>query len=114
MVAMSRAPPASLDAVFGALADLTRHVAAQLSAGQQPVTSRSASFSMAQPSFLQHIRVTGDCSVARRSEQGRARLVERKGATLSTAAVWRDAQRARRENRLVLLERHLLTPKDPE
>lgn len=100
--------PDSLDRVFSALADPTRRAVVQrLAKGPATVSELAQPFSMALPSFLQHLRVLEDCGLVRSRKQGRVRTCEVDPGSLATAERWFAEQRALWEGRLDRLEAYL-------
>jgi DNA-binding transcriptional ArsR family regulator len=97
-----------LDHVFHALADPTRRAVLQrLSRGPASVKELAEPFSMALPSFLQHLRVLEDSGMIRSKKSGRVRTCEMEAAPLSQAELWITAQREIWEARLDRLEIYL-------
>ncbi len=106
--------PAPLILVFQALADPTRlAVVEQLSQGPAPTSELAAPFSMALPSFLQHLDVLTDAGLIRSTKTGRVRTYELAPAALKGAEDWIVKQRAVWKRRLDQLDAHLITWKEP-
>jgi DNA-binding transcriptional ArsR family regulator len=84
----------TLDTLFHALADSTRRqVLERLAAGPQSVSALAQPFSMALPSFMQHIRILEECGLIRTRKQGRVRLCEMNTGSLTPAEDWISSQR---------------------
>ncbi len=102
-----------LDGVFRALADPTRRaVLARLATGPAPVSELAAPFSMALPSFVQHLDVLERCGLVRSRKSGRVRTYRLAPAPLAAAERWVAAQRALWERRLDQLDRYLEATKE--
>lgn len=83
-----------LDGVFHALADPTRRaVLHRLSTGPASVSDLAAPFTMALPSFLQHLKVLEDAGLIHSAKTGRVRTCEMEPAPLSNAQQWIADQR---------------------
>jgi DNA-binding transcriptional ArsR family regulator len=81
--------------VFVALADATRcQVVAALGRGPQSVSTLAAPFTMALPSFMQHLAVLERSGVIRTRKVGRVRTCELVPKTLMRAERWMSEQRA--------------------
>lgn len=105
--------PATLDRTFQALADPTRRaVIERLSRGPASVGELSKPFSMALPSFLQHLGLLEARGLIRTRKQGRVRTCELVPEPLDEMAGWLAEQRAFWTGRLDRLEAYLLTLKD--
>jgi DNA-binding transcriptional ArsR family regulator len=103
-------PSGPLDVVFRALGDPTRRaVLRRLARGDAAVSELGAPFSMALPSFLQHLRVLEDAGLVRSRKAGRVRSYALCPRALAPATSWLDAQRAIWEQRLDRLDTYLLT-----
>ena len=82
-------PNQRLDDVFHALADPTRRAVVQrLSDGPATVSELAAPFTMALPSFLQHLKVLEDAGLLRSAKAGRVRTCELRPDPLSDAQQW--------------------------
>jgi DNA-binding transcriptional ArsR family regulator len=102
----------TLDTLFHALADSTRRqVLEQLAEGPQSVSALARPFSMALPSFMQHIRILEECGLIRTQKQGRVRLCEMNTGSLAPAEDWISGQRDIWQARLDRLD-SLLTSMD--
>jgi len=86
---------ADLGRVFQALADPTRRaVLERLSGGPAGMSELAQPFSMALPSFSQHLDVLEDCGLVRSSKEGRVRTYRIQPRTLQAAESWLARQRA--------------------
>ncbi len=98
----------ALDHVFHALADPTRRAVLQrLSQGPASVKELAEPFTMALPSFLQHLNVLEQGGLIRSKKVGRVRTCEMQSASLTTAESWIATQREMWEGRLDRLEAYL-------
>jgi DNA-binding transcriptional ArsR family regulator len=71
---MVKRPPASLDAVFSALADPTRReILARLSEGEASVSELAEPFEMSLPAVSKHLGVLEDAGLLTREKEGRVR-----------------------------------------
>lgn len=101
---------AAMHRVFHALADPTRvAVVARLSEGPASVGELARPFSMALPSFTQHLRVLQDCDLVSSKKRGRARIYQLRPATLARAETWLQKRRALWEKRLDQLDDYVNT-----
>ncbi len=101
-----------LDRVFFALGDPTRRaVLERLSGGPAPVSELARPFSMALPSFTQHLDVLEGCGLVRSEKTGRVRTYRRAPAPLRAAEKWMAGQRAIWDKRLDQLDTYLMTMK---
>jgi len=90
-----------LDTVFHALADPTRRAVVQrLAGGAASVKELAAPFSMALPSFLQHVRVLEDAGLITTQKSGRTRTCEIAPRRLGEARTWLAEQVSVWEDRL--------------
>lgn len=104
-----------LNRVFQALADPTRRaIVERLSVGPAPVSELAQPFSMALPSFSQHLGVLEDCGLVRSSKAGRVRTYQLEPRQLRVVTHWLDAQRVTWERRLDQLDEHLKFMKEQE
>ena len=104
-----------LDAVLRALADpMRRAVVERLADSPAVVSELAAPFSMALPSFLQHLRVLEDAGVVVSEKQGRVRTVSLRPGALDVLHLWLGEQRTPAERQADRLGIHLArsTPKD--
>jgi DNA-binding transcriptional ArsR family regulator len=91
--------------VFQALADPTRRaVVERLALGPASTTELARPFSMALPSFAQHLRMLEQCGVVRSRKEGRVRRFHLVPKPLATAEDWMVAQRAVWNQRLDQLQ----------
>ena len=101
---------ARIDEAFGALANPTRRaVIERLSRGPATVSELAEPFSMALPSFMQHLRVLEDSGLVRTRKAGRVRTVQIRPANLKLAAGWLAKQQNLWEKRLEQLDAYLNT-----
>ncbi|XWN31346.1 MAG: metalloregulator ArsR/SmtB family transcription factor [Devosia sp.] len=106
-------PP--LDRVFQALADPTRReIVSRLAEGPQTVSDLAAPYSMALPTFLQHIKVLEGCGLIRTEKVGRVRTCHAEPEALGLAGGWIAEQRKIWEARLDRLEAHLTEEDDTD
>lgn len=104
---------ASIDDIFRALSDSTRRqVLERLSRGPASVSELAKPFSMALPSFVQHLGILEECQLVRSSKQGRVRTFELVPQALQPAEDWLGQQRRLWERRLDQLDDYLLKLKD--
>lgn len=105
----------ALDDVFKALADPTRRaVLERLSEGPASMTDLAEPFSMALPSFLQHLNMLERCDLVRSKKQGRVRTYRLSPKPFAAVDHWLDRQRTLWERRLDQLDAHLQTMKDEQ
>ena len=91
--------------VFQALADPTRRaVVERLTLGPASTTDLARPFSMALPSFAQHLQMLEQCGVVRSRKQGRVRRFHLVPKPLAAAEDWMVAQRALWNQRLDQLQ----------
>ena len=106
-------PNQQLDRVFQALTDPTRRaVLERLTRGPAPVSELAQPFSMALPSFVQHLGVLENCGLVRSKKQGRVRTYSLAPRPLQAAEHWLSAQRTQWERRLDQLDDFLKTLKE--
>jgi DNA-binding transcriptional ArsR family regulator len=97
-----------LSRVFQALADPTRRAVLQrLAGGPAPMSELAQPFSMALPSFSQHLDVLEDCGLVRSSKEGRVRTYRIAPQAMKTAEGWLAKQRALWTRRLDQLDDYL-------
>ena len=108
---MSRSPdPVALDRGFQALANQTRRaVIEQLSHGNASVAELAESHGMAQPSFLQHIRVLEAAGLVSTRKEGRVRRCQLETERLAQLDAWITTYQQVWGSRLDRLA-HLLEP----
>lgn len=75
------------------------------------MTELAQPFSMALPSFLQHLRVLEKCGLVRSTKTGRVRVFELREEPLHAAEGWFDAQRGQWKTRLDQLDAFLIKQK---
>lgn len=104
-----------LDEVFRALADPTRRaVLAALIEGPRSTSELAAPFSMALPSFTQHLKALEASGLVRSTKVGRVRTYEITPGPLEAAEHWLSRQRRLWEKRLDQLDDYLLNLKETE
>ena len=97
-----------LNDTFHALADPTRRaVLAKLTSGPATVSDLAQPFSMALPTFLQHLKVLEECGLVRSKKVGRVRTCQLKPRPLEEAQDWLGAQRTLWTRRLDQLDAYL-------
>ena len=97
-----------LGRVFQALADPTRRaVLEKLSRGPAAMSELAQPFSMALPSFSQHLDVLENCGLVRSSKEGRVRTYQLSPQSLKAAEGWLARQRALWTRRLDQLDDYL-------
>lgn len=102
-----------VDEVFKALADPTRRqVIERLVAGPATTSELAAPFSMALPSFLQHLSVLQQAELVASTKQGRTRTYRLSAAGLDAAEGWLADQRRLWERRLDQLDQFLINQKE--
>jgi DNA-binding transcriptional ArsR family regulator len=100
----------AIDLIFRALADPTRRrVVERLNRGPASVSELAAPFTMALPSFVQHLRVLEDCGLVQSSKSGRVRSYQLAPKRMKVAEDWLTKQRAVWERRLDQLDAYLTT-----
>ncbi|MGU9981257.1 ArsR/SmtB family transcription factor [Phreatobacter sp. HK31-P] len=106
------AAPTRLDDTFRALADPTRRAVVEaLGRGPASVTELARPFSMALPSFLQHLRLLEDCGLVATEKRGRVRTCSLRTEPLAAAGHWLEEQRSLWTRRLDQLDSLLATIK---
>lgn len=102
-----------VDEVFRALADPTRRqVIERLAVGPASTTALARPFSMALPSFLQHLSVLERAGLVTSTKHGRTRTYRVSTAGLDTAQGWLADQRRLWERRLDQLDEFLINQKE--
>jgi DNA-binding transcriptional ArsR family regulator len=106
--------PASLDAVFHALADPTRRAMLRsLAAGEQKIGDLAAPFSMSFAAASKHVRVLEAAGLVRRRIEGRSHVCRIEPLPLAAADEWLRFYERFWTNRLDRLEELLRpTPED--
>ena len=90
--------PASLDAVFQALADPSRRaIVERLGRGRASVTALAAPLEMSLPAVLQHLRILESAGLVRSEKVGRVRMCRVEVRALAPAERWIGRRRATRE-----------------
>jgi DNA-binding transcriptional ArsR family regulator len=80
---------ATLDRVFGALADPTRRkVLESLGEGSLAVSELAEPHGMSLPGFMKHLRVLEDAGLIARNKEGRVVSCELSAAPMKAAAAW--------------------------
>lgn len=99
------AAPARLDDTFRALADPTRRAVVEaLGRGPASVSDLARPFSMALPSFLQHLKLLEECGLVATEKTGRVRTCRLQPEPLAAAEHWLEAQRSLWTRRLDQLD----------
>lgn len=81
--------PNQIDAMFAALADPTRRtVVERLGTGPASVSELAGGFTMAMPSFLQHVRLLENAGLVRTEKQGRVRTCTLEPLALAAVEQW--------------------------
>jgi DNA-binding transcriptional ArsR family regulator len=107
------AAPARLDDTFRALADPTRRAVVEtLGRGPASVSDLARPFSMALPSFLQHLKLLEECGLVATEKRGRVRTCRLRPEPLMAAGHWLESQRDLWTRRLDQLDALLATLKD--
>jgi DNA-binding transcriptional ArsR family regulator len=95
----------ALTSVFQALSDPTRRAVIQrLTRGPTPVTELARPFTMALPSFSQHLSVLESCGLVCSKKVGRVRTYRLAPDPLRKAEHWMARQRSQWEQRLDQLD----------
>ncbi len=104
-----------IDAVFRALSDPTRrNVVERLSQKPASASDLAASYRMALPSFVEHMKVLEGCGLVRSQKKGRVRTYELAPDRLKLAEDWLGKQRRFWEKRLDQLDAYLIKMKKGE
>jgi len=102
-----------VDSVFRALADPTRRqVVERLGRSPASVSELAASFDMALPSFVEHLRVLEGSGLVRSRKSGRVRTYQLAPKRLRVAENWLSQQRVLWERRLDQLDDYLISLKE--
>jgi len=100
---------AVIDGIFRALSDPTRRdVVERLSVKPASVSELAASYKMAMPSLLEHLKVLEGSGLVRSEKKGRVRTYELAPDRLKLAEDWLGQQRKLWERRLDQLDAYLL------
>ena len=104
----------AIDTTFNALADPTRRAVIQaLSHGPAPVSQLASPFSMALPSFTQHLGVLESAGLIVSKKKGRTRVCSLNPKAMQAAEEWLALNRRQWETCLDRFEAHLAaTSKD--
>lgn len=98
----------SLETTFSALSDPTRMAVVQrLCQGPATVSQLAGQFSMALPSFVQHLNVLERAGLMVSRKEGRVRTCRLNPAALGEAEDWLAAHRREWESRLDRMEAHI-------
>jgi DNA-binding transcriptional ArsR family regulator len=98
----------SVESTFSALSDPTRRAVVQrLCKGPATVSQLAGRFSMALPSFVQHLNVLERAGLLVSRKEGRVRTCQLNPAALGQAENWLAAHRLQWEERLDRLEAHI-------
>jgi DNA-binding transcriptional ArsR family regulator len=107
--------PARLDAVLLALAHTTRRgVVERLGRGPASVSELAASYDVALPSFVQHLRVLEDAGLVTSQKSGRVRTYALAPQALKPVEGWLNEQRDLWTRRLDQLDHYLLYIQEPD
>ena len=107
--------PARLDAVLLALAHTTRRgVVERLGRGPASVSELAASYDVALPSFVQHLRVLEDAGLVTSQKSGRVRTYALAPHALKPVEGWLAEQRDLWTWRLDQLDHYLLYIQEPD
>jgi DNA-binding transcriptional ArsR family regulator len=86
---------ASLDRIFGALADPTRRrIVERLSRRSLTIGEIAEEFDISQPAISKHVRVLEDSGLLQRRVEGRVHHCALSPAAMESASKWLDKQRA--------------------
>ena len=104
--------PAIIDGVFRALSDPTRRdVLGRLSTHSASASDLAATYDMALPSFMEHLRVLERSGLVRSHKAGRVRTYELVPKQMRLAENWLARQRSLWERRLDQLDSYLMKMK---
>jgi DNA-binding transcriptional ArsR family regulator len=104
--------PAIIDGVFRALSDPTRRdVLLRLSAHPASASDLAATYDMALPSFMEHLKVLERGGLVRSHKEGRVRTYELVPKQFAVAENWLARQRSLWERRLDQLDDYLMQMK---
>lgn len=104
-----RPNPAVVDRVFRALSDATRRdVLEQLTSRPASTSELAASYDMAMPSLLEHLKVLEGSGLIRSRKAGRVRTYELVPEQMKVAEGWLGRQRRLWEQRLDQLDSYLM------
>ncbi len=103
----------TIETTFNALSDPTRRAVVQaLSAGPATVSQLAGPFSMALPSFTQHLGVLESAGLIVSRREGRTRVCSLNPKALQDAEDWLACHRRQWEARLDRFEAHLAQVKE--
>ncbi len=103
-----------LNRVFQALADPTRRaVLERLGHGPAAMSNLHRPFTMALPSFSQHLDVLEDCGLVQSRKTGRVRTYRLEPKSLEQVEHWMTRQRSIWERRLDQLDSYLASLEEP-
>jgi DNA-binding transcriptional ArsR family regulator len=104
--------PAIIDGVFRALSDPTRRdVLGRLSTHSASASDLAATYDMALPSFMEHLKVLERSGLVRSHKEGRVRTYELVPKQFAVAENWLARQRSLWERRLDQLDDYLMQMK---
>lgn len=104
-----------IEQTFIALSDPTRRAVVQaLSEGAATVSQLAGPFSMALPSFTQHLGVLEDAGLIVSRREGRSRVCSLNPSALKDAEDWMASHRRQWESRMDRFEAHLEKVKKEE
>jgi len=102
----------AVESTFSALSDPTRLAVVQrLCKGPATVSQLAGPFSMALPSFVQHLNVLERAGLLVSRKEGRVRTCQLNPVALGQAENWLASHRRQWENRLDRLEAHIAKSK---
>ncbi|MCB1335989.1 MAG: helix-turn-helix transcriptional regulator [Maritimibacter sp.] len=105
-------PNSEIESTFNALADPTRRAVIQaLSEGPASVSELARPFTMALPSFTQHLGVLESAGLIVSRREGRSRICRLNPEAMRAAEAWLAAHRRQWEARMDRFEAHLATQK---
>ena len=104
-----------MDRLFQALAHSTRRsILERLRRGPARMSQLAQPFSMALPSFSQHLDVLEHCGLVRSRKRGRVRTYRLTPQPLNSAEHWLQRQRTQWEHRLDQLDDYLQNRKEQQ
>jgi DNA-binding transcriptional ArsR family regulator len=107
--------PAVVDSVFRALSDPTRRdVLERLTTRPASTSELAASYDMAMPSFLEHLKVLEGSGLIRSRKAGRVRTYELVPEQMTVAEGWLGRQRKLWERRFDQLDSYLMKLKEEQ
>jgi len=112
---MVNSSAASLDAVFGALADPTRRCIVELLARAECcVTELAGRFSISLPAISRHLRVLEEAGLIARRRDGRVHRLRLEARRMDEAAAWIEHHRRFWEDQLSSLASYLEQHPEPK